>query len=191
MKKVLGLSEIKIALNTVTGKGQKTSSVLRRAFSRLRVEDLGRDNPIVWPKLEKTQVLFVRRDRRDSTWILRGPSLVLFILHQICRTSYYWRYLEHTYSMSHYPCRYESCRVMQTSSQNESVSNESLRVIHEYESLRVIPNPEMSIHITVIRTYRVHRQWTPTLCLRLGRCLHTWSWMDRYDVRPVSNTHWK
>ena len=45
----------------------------------------------------------------------------------------------------------------------------------------------MSIHIAEITTYRVHRQWTSTLCLRLGYCLHTWSQVDWYDVRPVSS----
>ena len=44
-------------------------------------------------------------------------------------------------------CRYESLRVMQTTSHNESVFNESLRVRYERESLRVIRIPEMSVHI--------------------------------------------
>ena len=124
----------------VIGEGQKTSSVLSRALSRIEMKIEAKTSPTCSTEVETDASPVVRRDRRDSTWILRGPSLVLLILHQICGTSYYWRYLEHTYSMSHYRqvrfttshANYESYRV---SVQRVTMSHRRTRIITSHREV--------------------------------------------------------
>ena len=69
----------------VTGEGQKTSSVLSRALSQIEKRFRQRQSDCL-TEVGVNASPIVRRDRRDSTWILRGPSLVLLILLWICRT---------------------------------------------------------------------------------------------------------
>ena len=70
--------------SNVTGEGQKTSSVLGRALSRVEERLRLRQVPLVRPKLRNTSPI-VRRDRRDSTWIRKD---------QVSSYLYYSRYTE-------------------------------------------------------------------------------------------------
>ena len=69
---VKGLSKGRWGVS-VTGAGQKTSSVLSRALSRVEMRFRQRQSDCL-TEVGKNATPIVRRDRRDSTWILRGPS---------------------------------------------------------------------------------------------------------------------